>query len=51
MVQKPKGTKWYKVEIKSPAHSFFKKNFCHFIFLIEGYLLYKMLWFSVIHQQ
>ena len=25
--------------------------FCHFIFLTEGYLLYRILWFSVIHQQ
>ena len=51
MVEKPKGTKWYTVKIKSPAHLKKRKFFCHLIFLIEEYLLYKMLWFSVIHQQ
>ena len=30
---------------------YFFSFFCHYIFLIEGYLLYRILWFSVIHQQ
>ena len=48
-IQWPLGRLIYLSTVVENLHFFF--FFCHFIFLIEGYLLYRIFWFSVIYQQ
>ena len=42
--------KYAKVHLSYP-YVIRKNFFFHLIFLIEGYLLYRILWFSIIHKQ